>query len=103
MKIAAAYFKIHPFNASKNVINVLPFKFRGYLEFEYIVTKNSDIWNSSVGLNIRILQLLVMFSYTFEIRSIYLSTKNLHFPPRLLTAIPFPESYVDYEKIHRLY
>ena len=71
----------------QRMLTMFTFKFQRYLEAKYTVTKNLNICNTNVLLDIRILWLVFMFDYTFEIMQVYL---NQNFIPLqiLLTTLP---------------
>ena len=71
----------------QRMLTMFTFKFQRYLEAKYTVTKNLNICNMNVLLDIRILWLVFMFDYTFEIMQVYL---NQNFIPLqiLLTTLP---------------
>ena len=71
----------------QRMLTMFTFKFQRYLEAKYPVTKNLNICNMNVLLDIRILWLVFMFDYTFEIMQVYL---NQNFIPLqiLLTTLP---------------
>ena len=71
----------------QQMLTMFTFKFQRYLEAKYTVTKNLNICNMNVWLDIRTLWLVFMFDYTFEIMQVYL---NQNFIPLqiLLTTLP---------------